>query len=656
VPDASEDVARYVRDQAVHLSTPSDVIAAATLRSGSAQGVELLALKATGGRSTYDDLLVEIRTLLAAGSAGGAAPFDVDSLASLARVAGGRPGPGRDFTESADLHQAVRLLRTGDVLDEDVDRLDAQTNLAVGRFEYVDAVLPELDIGPRVRWMLETELLHPDLGRPGSTREAWLESFNEPFAGRELSAVEIQDGEGTAFDRLHSQAAHVVEDGPLVTIIMSVYQPDQSLITSITSLIAQTWRNLEILVVDDCSPPEFRDLIEAAVALDDRIQLLTMPSNGGTYKIRNYAMARAQGEFIGFQDSDDWSHPERIEAQLVPLLKKPKVMATLSRAIRVSADLSLNTVGYPAVRPNASSLLFRRVPVLEALGGYDVVRKAADTEFELRIRLAFGEKSVAQRSRALALVQLTHGSLSRNDFQLGNRDAARSAYRDAYQHWHTLIAAGSESVRLDPEAPRRFPAPARLLLGSEAEPSRTDVLVVADWRSDDSLHAGSVPEVAALVDKGLSTAVVHAEPMSAARLDRVPPDAALMAMRAAGSVAGPLWRDDVRASLIFVQDPELLAYPRPADDVGLRADRVVIRADRAPRGPEGWLAYEPAVIERYVRELFDADAAWLPADTEVAGALAHEGAGVVLAPTPLGGSPDAFAACITALLGDAAGP
>lgn len=631
-----QDVPQFLRDHARHLRKPSASIAADTLRYGSSEGLTLLSLIATDGRSTYEGLLADARAVMSAGDASVAAPIDVEALAAAARVKAGQPGPGLDFTEAADLHQALRILRTTEKLLVDVDRIDAQANLAMGRFDYVEQILPEIAVGRETGWMLRTDLLHPELGRPGTSVATWLRSFNELFVGNSLSPIEIADGEGERFDRLSSATPRIIEDGPLVTLVMSVFAPDQSINVAIRSLLAQTWRNLEILVVDDCSPPQYRELIDSVVALDDRIRLLTMPHNGGTYKIRNFALAQARGEFVGFQDSDDWSHPERIERQLKPLLSDPTVVATMSPAVRVSPQLGASAVGYPGLRPNASSLLFRREVVLEALGGFDEVRKAADTEFELRLLMVFGETSLVTLKLPLALVQLTRESLSRGDFRLGHRDASRAAYRDAYVHWHSRIAAGRESARLVPGAPRRFPAPAPFV-GDSGQAARTsDVLLFSDWRPGKLRYAGGVDEAAALADAGLVTAVAHGQAMRYAQRRRELLDPRLMALHADGRVISPLWRDDFRTRVLVVQDPELLSYPRPAEAVGLRADRVVVRASFPPRAPEGrWLVYEPAYVERRAEELFGVKPEWLPATSAIADALAEEGAREILPATRL---------------------
>ena len=132
----------------------------------------------------------------------------------------------------------------------------------------------------------------------------------------------------------------VIDGDPLVTVIMSTYKPDESFRTAVSSLVAQTWRNLEILVVDDCSPPEFDELLESVTAMDSRIRLLRMPENGGTYKIRNHAMAQCRGSIVAIHDSDDWAHPERIERQIMPLLEATELVATSARTMRVARRTS----------------------------------------------------------------------------------------------------------------------------------------------------------------------------------------------------------------------------------------------------------------------------------------------------------------------------
>lgn len=640
----TSSVPQYIRDHARDLEKRSIFVADSAMRYGSSQTMTLLALMASGGRSDYPALVDEARQIVEAGRADVVGPIDLSSLAYLARAQAGRPGPGFDLEAAADLWQAVRILRAGrplalgQGLPGDTDRLDAQTNLATGRFDYVERILPHLVASDETRWMLDTELLHPDHGR--GSADDWLRRFNGIFADAGLTPIALSSEPGTLFDRVVPAGAQTTSDatGPLVTIVMSVFKPDRSLVTALRSLRDQTWPHLQVLVVDDCSPDEYQPMIEEAVALDDRFELHRMQENGGTYKIRNYAISVARGEFIGFQDSDDWSHPERVERQLAPLLKDPDVVATFSRSVRVFSNLSASKLGYSPVRRNVSSLLMRRDPVLTELGSFDEVRKSADSEFLERLERHFGEERVVSLSSPLALVQLTSDSLSRTDFQFGWRDGNRVAYRQAFERWHDQIEAGEESVLLDPGAGRRFPAPRSFLAPGPAPERQCDVLLVSDWRTGILRYGGVEQEVRALTNDDRSVELLHAEvPRHAARR-RIPPSDDVMQLVQDGVTTFARWEEPLLAGVALVRDPELLCYPRRNDTLAVRAEKVLVRAAYPPRSPErDAFVYDPVAVEAEAATLLGGAMLWLPATPEIAEALRANGASAAIAtPRQLG--------------------
>lgn len=641
----TQRIPQYLRDHAKHLEKRTIFLADSTMRYGSTEALTLLALRATDGRCGYAELLAESREVVRRGSAEGLPPIDLNTLAYLARVMGSRPAPGPDYTEAADLCQAVRVLLGGKPfvpgkgLPGDTDRLNAQVNIATGRFDYVERILPALAIADETRWMFDTELLNPTHGRPGGDEQSWLRRFNWIFEQAGVAPIALEEGEGTAFDRvIPAVMPTVVSDpGPTVSVVMSVFKPDQSLFTALRSLRDQTWPHLQVLVVDDCSPDDYQPMIEAAVALDDRFELHRMPENGGTYKIRNYAISVARGEFIAFQDSDDWSHPERIERQLRPLLDDVRRVASLSRSVRVYNNLSANKIGYAPLRRNVSSLLLRRDPVLSELGGFDEVRKSADSEFLERMEMHYDADRIVTLDDPLALVQLTTGSLSRTDFQFGWRDGNRVAYRQAFEYWHQQIARGNESVHLQPGAARRFPAP-RAMLGVADEPRRCDVLMVSDWRGGLVRSSGAAQEVRALVRAGVSTEMLHAEAMRFAMRPRVAPADDVMKLQAEGVATFARWEESLSAAVAVVRDPELLCYPRRSDLISVQADRVLLVAPFPPRSPEdGVIVYDPVVVEANAREMFGGEPIWQPASTTVAEGLTADGAQAdIMAVSPVG--------------------
>jgi glycosyltransferase involved in cell wall biosynthesis len=91
---------------------------------------------------------------------------------------------------------------------------------------------------------------------------------------------------------------------PLITVIIPLYNGAAFIEQTLRSVMAQTYQNLEILVVDDGSTDHSIQLVQGLRAQDDRIELITKP-NGGVASARNLGIQRARGEWIGFVDADD---------------------------------------------------------------------------------------------------------------------------------------------------------------------------------------------------------------------------------------------------------------------------------------------------------------------------------------------------------------
>lgn len=99
---------------------------------------------------------------------------------------------------------------------------------------------------------------------------------------------------------------------PLLTIIVPVYNILEYLPRCVHSITAQTYRNLEILLVDDGSTDGTGQLCDALASEDDRIRVIHK-ENGGSSSARNLAIEQAGGEYLGFVDSDDYIAPDMYE-------------------------------------------------------------------------------------------------------------------------------------------------------------------------------------------------------------------------------------------------------------------------------------------------------------------------------------------------------
>lgn len=98
----------------------------------------------------------------------------------------------------------------------------------------------------------------------------------------------------------------------LISVIVPVYKVEPYLRKCVESIQAQTYRNLEIILVDDGSPDSCGAICDELAVQDPRIRVIHK-ENGGLSSARNAGLEIARGEYIGFVDSDDWLEPEAYE-------------------------------------------------------------------------------------------------------------------------------------------------------------------------------------------------------------------------------------------------------------------------------------------------------------------------------------------------------
>ncbi len=607
------------------------------LRTRSRGARDLLSLAASPARLPAAELLAAVRAALSGG--GDAVPLDVEWTLSLARAVGMQNLDERDPSDAVLLLRELRrqhgraALATPLAQQTVVDRLWAAGERALLRSWVKDLT----DLRPEVRRFVEIDLART--GRDGSllepTRSArWQRLVDEVFAEHGIEPVRVVGGAATPFDGLRCDVPDQVVDGPLVTVIMPVFRPGPELLTSVRSICGQTWRNLEILVMDDASPPGHAEVLEQVAALDDRVRVHRMDQNGGTYLARNAALDIARGELVTVQDADDWSHPRRIELQARALLADPSTPATRSFCLRVSEDLVFQRPGYETSQENASSLMFRREQALAAVGYFDRSRKSADTEYRRRLELATGALTT-DLPAPLALVRMAGGSLSRADFTPGWHHVSRFVYRAAYERWHAHLAAGGDPYLPRFPDERRFAVPQRFQVDQAsvaARPPHYDVVLLSDWRRLGAAQRALLEAAAALTGGGYRVGIAHRESFWGLTVRRQPLHPSVLDLANAGTVDLVALDQLASVSLLLVHPPDVLQFA-PASPGTLDVDRVVVLADRAPGDPheaapsEDEVAdgpsYDAAACDAAVRETFGVPPLWAAGDTRVRAALAE---------------------------------
>ena len=109
---------------------------------------------------------------------------------------------------------------------------------------------------------------------------------------------------------------------PLVSIITPVYNAERFLSDTIKSVQNQTYKNWEILLIDDCSKDNSAQIIKEFQKYDNRIKYIKLKNNSGASVSRNEGIRNAKGRFIAFVDSDDIWKPEKLEIQIKYMLKE----------------------------------------------------------------------------------------------------------------------------------------------------------------------------------------------------------------------------------------------------------------------------------------------------------------------------------------------
>ncbi|MEY8841447.1 glycosyltransferase family 2 protein, partial [Cribrihabitans sp. XS_ASV171] len=345
----------------------------------------------------------------------------------------------------------------------------------------------------------DTMLARANLDPDPEHRLVWI---NRVLAEFDIPPLRLNgDDDLPAYDRLTAATPPPpVEDGPKVTVLVAAYAARDTIPTTLRALAEQSWRNLEILVLDDCSPDDTCDVVERIAQDDPRIRLIRMERNGGAYVARNRGLDEATGEFVTLNDADDWSHPLKIETQVRHLMATPEAIACTSQQARALSDLRFTrwTGRGNFIIHNTSSLMFRRGPVREKLGYWDTVRFAADSELIRRMQRAFDKDCVHdlptgplsfQRDSESSVV--ADDVMGMNGFYFG----VRKEYFDAQRHHHSraksLKYEGDDTNRPFAVPPMMRPERKALL----AQPQHFDIILAGDFR----LHGPELKKVIARI-------------------------------------------------------------------------------------------------------------------------------------------------------------
>jgi glycosyltransferase involved in cell wall biosynthesis len=435
-------------------------------------------------------------------------------------------------------------------------------------------------------------------------RLAWI---NRIYAEANLLPIAKADpNRALALDNLTGPHASTISVWPKVTVIMPVYRAEATLPFALRGVLEQTWQNLEVIVVDDCSPDNSLAVANEFARRDERVQVLRQDRNQGAYVARNRALEVATGDFVTVRDADDWSHPQKIETQIRAM--RPGSAGTLTHWTRTSSPFyfDFHRLSGEFLHTDFSSLCIPRQK-FETMGAWDEVRVSSDAEFIRRLSLFAGPIDYIMQNIPMGFALNSESSLTGcQDTHLRTfRHGVRRHYLEAADYWHKTATSG---VKIGPENRRPFPAPVSILPARDR--IEASLLFITDLNLTGELFASTTSYIEAALASGRSIALFHWPRYDAEVATPLRHEIRQMAQEGKLRIVAP--GEHVHASTVVLTYPPILRHLIDLCPT-IEFDRLlVLVSEIASLNPAFGLACDLHTVRENLREVFGTEGVWVP--------------------------------------------
>lgn len=576
------------------------------LRAKSIRMRDAFARSATNLQFDYADMLRLVRALRA-GKAPGSVPivrkWSHKGLSATARVVANQRLSPSDSGDAVLLFRLVRDIFGSDKLGRSDAYIFAEALALEGNHREAEKIFRETKLArrdPMQAKLMDLNALQDRGLDDVDVRARWVELLNELYGAEDLAPVQFREELGaTLFDSLTGEAEPRTVEGPLVSVLVPTFNGSDLIATTLDSLTVQTWKNIEIIVIDDRSGDEHREKLQAICDQYSDVTLLRQPRNLGAYMARNRALSVATGEFVTVHDDDDWSHPQKIERQVAHLLEHPDQAANMTRHARASEELLLARINNnPSFsQPNFSSLMARR-ELIDRLGGWDTVNRGADAEFRDRLVKVTGQPVEVVGSAPLSFTR-THGaSLTAGEIGRGYIDPSRLFYQAAY--FRSLNTAELVDGALEAED---FPRPLNMKPGMRGKHLGSfDLVFATDFRFPGGTTSLTANEIEFAAKAGLRVGMIQIDSPLNSPKDGIASRAVQVATLENVEVLSLNDRADV--SLLVARHPTVLQFAENLSSA-LNVGHVVVIVNNPPilRGGTG-VVFELETVRDNAAALF----------------------------------------------------
>lgn len=459
---------------------------------------------------------------------------------------------------------------------------------------------------------------------PDAKRMEWI---NHIYSRHGLSHIELIDAaKGLVFGNITSKAPVLTSSETKslkISILMPVYNAEDFIETSVKSMLAQTWGNVELVAVDDRSTDNSWEILQRLAQSDSRLTCYRNEQNMGAYPTRNFALSKATGDIITVHDSDDWSHPQMLETQLKAMLDNPEIKASFSSMTRVFPNMIFslrperNNMEY--IHRSYPSLMIRRSD-LNMLSRWDPVVANADDEFVQRARGLWGKEALRD-----VLPDVPFSYFLKHEASLTSQKSTnlrsltygvRHEYSKQADFWrtHVLEPAQAEGRTVEinrTDRKRPFPIPNILVPKPWKGSSKYDVIIISDLTLLGGTRRCNEGYIAAALKLGMRVGLFHWPRYDLRLIDDIGKEYRELSYNENVDIL--TCEEEISCDLLLIHHPPILKY---VPDVlpKISADHVAVLVNQLPKQllSEGVKYYLEDDVVETCKQIFGKAPTWIP--------------------------------------------
>ncbi|MEY8412514.1 glycosyltransferase family 2 protein [Lachnospiraceae bacterium 62-26] len=229
----------------------------------------------------------------------------------------------------------------------------------------------------------------------------------------------------------------------MISVVIPTYNREKTIKMAVDSVLDQTYRDIELIIVDDASTDNTKEVISKMT--DERIHYVQVKENAGACNARNIGAKLAKGEYIAFQDSDDWWHSDKLEKQY-RFMEEKGLDFSFCGMTRIMLENPNRKYYYPNINMDDSKEYFEQLLYLNRVGTQTIMCKSIcfeKIEFDVALKRFQDWDFALQASRNYSIGYLRESlvdSFVQLDSISKNSDANNQAWRNLYEKYMEDIA------------------------------------------------------------------------------------------------------------------------------------------------------------------------------------------------------------------------